>query len=133
MTQSNWPASGMWFAVHFSLVVALAYDVGNSGLFHPVALAYLLWCFLALGLLAVRSVALPVGIAQSLWISFCALAGIVGYVHAAFWSGGEGNGIDDVLALSHLSPVLGYLQAVFLVLVPLVLFRTLVREHKSVA
>jgi hypothetical protein len=119
---------GLFALAHFIACLALTTDLRGFGLFNPIALGYLLWCYLVLGLIAIRMVAIPNRIASSLWIGFCAVALVVAFIHAVAWSSENLHGVEDVFALSHLSPFLGFIQAALLAWIPISLVRGMGKE-----
>lgn len=112
--------------IHLLAVLLISRDPLSFGVFHPVSLAYLVWCGAVLGLLAVRAVAYPVSILNGVWLAFCTLALSVAFGHAAVWSAETGHlGLSHVFALGELSPVLGLIQVALTVFIPLSLVRAL--------
>ncbi|MCA9697705.1 MAG: hypothetical protein KC431_09280, partial [Myxococcales bacterium] len=120
-----------WAAAHI-LVIALFFDV-DAYAFHPVALVWLAWSVLVLGLIAVRIASVPNSIAGNLWTAFCGIGLVVGYVHAMMWSLDHHNDIDKVFALFELSPVLGLLQMFLVVWIPLSLVRAMRKELQAIS
>ena len=53
---------------------------------HPVALAWLGWCVLVSGLLAIRQVSVPGKIAANVWAGFCAFTLIIGVLVGTYSS-----------------------------------------------
>lgn len=112
------------FAVFFAACAACMGPGRLDVLGSPVALAYLLWTITVAGLLTIRVTALPMSMLAKLWASVCTLGLMVGYVHVVDWTRSPGFG-RSVLLFSDVSPFLGLLQAVLLVLIPVMLVRAL--------
>jgi hypothetical protein len=113
-----------WGAAHVVVSGALV-GISMQAL-HPVALLWLGWCVLVLGLIAIRVVAVPAKIATNVWTAFCGLSLTVGFAQAAYW--GLENGrkdVTDIFVLMELSPVLGLLQIALTVWIPVSLIRHL--------
>lgn len=116
-----------WFGAHLMLVTAmgLAFHHELIGAWHPYALLYLAWSVVTLTLLATRAVAFPLGVAGVAFGMFSALTGIMAFVHIGAFASGNGDDLVHPLGLVELSPVLGLLQLIVLVGVPLALWRRL--------
>lgn len=111
----------LFFAVCLALM-----GVDNLEIVHsPVALAYLAWTITVAGLLTLRVTALPMGWLAKLWVGVCALALGVSFVHTVRWTRSAYLETADILGFWQVSPLLGVLQAVMLVLIPAVLLRAL--------
>ncbi len=91
----------------------------------PVALAYLAWTVTVAGLLTLRVTALPLSWLAKLWVGVCALALGVSFVHTVQWTRSAYMQSADILGFWSVSPLLGVLQAVMLVLIPAALLRAL--------
>jgi hypothetical protein len=123
-----------WGAAHVvvALVVAIGlneFDDGHS--LHPVALLWIGWCVVTLGLIAIRVVSIPANIPTHLFIGFCGASLIMGFVQAIFWAFERNHSIENVFALSEVSPVLGLLQVAVTFGVPLLLLRNLRKKLGS--
>ena len=93
---------------------------------HPVAFLYLAWYLLMLGLVAIRAVARPMGLAARVWVGFAACFALLAFPHMAAWTSRYGNrDVEDLFAFYQLSPALGVVQAVLMVVVPWLLLRGL--------
>ncbi len=121
--------------LHFSATgVALVGGLGEIlRVFQPYPLLYLSWAALVLGLLSIRIVAYPLGLMDRL----VALLVAACIVHAAI-QGGEwgvmGVAADDPLfSLSSISPVLGGLQAAWMVAIPVLLLWALRQNVGAIA
>ncbi len=98
----------------------------------PVALAYLVWMVAVTGLLAIRVVALPMSLLAKVWAGVCVISLGVAFVHVVEWSRGS-HVFNHVFALWQLSPLLGVLQAVLMVLIPTLLVRALQNRGRNFA
>jgi hypothetical protein len=114
---------GAWGVAHVVLA-GLMFGIDLDAL-HPVALAWLSWCVVVLGLIAIRIVATPSNIAANVWAGFCALSLAVGFGQSVFWGVENHHGLDDLFVLMHLSPVLGLIQIGLTIWIPLSLVRHL--------
>ena len=121
-----------------SVVASLLFVKGDhivdpfSEVIDPGFLFYLLWSFLVLGLVVVRSVAAPSNVAGKIWTLFCgaALLGAFGQlVHIADNSWLQSS---DYLVLFKISPVLGLIQVGLLLWIPWSMLRALKRAVASV-
>ncbi|NVB41383.1 hypothetical protein G6O69_38165 [Pseudenhygromyxa sp. WMMC2535] len=119
-----------WFAAY--ILIANVINGFDVHAFHPVALAWLAWTVLVLGLMAVRSVALPVTIASGLWVSFCGLGVLVGYAHALAWTFEHNARNSSIFVFFEVSPVLGLLQVAFTLWFPISLVLALRKGLASV-
>ena len=112
-------------ALYFAVCVALM-GFDNFEIVHsPVALAYLAWTITVAGLLTLRVAALPMGWLTKLWVGVCALGLGVSFVHTVRWTRSAYMQTPDILGFWEVSPLLGVLQAVMLVLIPAALLRAL--------
>lgn len=111
----------LFFAVCVACMGVDNLDIMNS----PVALAYLAWTITVAGLLTLRVAALPMSWLAKLWVGVCALALGVSFVHTVQWTRSEYLKPADILGFWQVSPLLGVLQAVMLVLIPAALLRAL--------
>ncbi len=91
----------------------------------PVALAYLAWTIAVAGLLTLRVAALPMSMLAKLWIGMCAMGLGVAYVHSMEWARQPEQEIEAALGFWQVSPLLGVVQVVMLVLIPALLLRAL--------
>jgi hypothetical protein len=121
-----------WGAVHVVLTVLLFRRSADLDMLHPVALLWLGWCVAVLGLIAIRMVAVPATLLTHVWTGFCALTLVVGFVQAIVWVDGP-QSLGHVFALSELSPVLGLLQVIVTIAVPVTLVRHLRKSLGSIA
>ena len=120
---------GGWAAIYFVGAGLLGTD---ADAFHPVALGWLAWCVLVVGLLCVRVVAAPTKIAGNLWAGFCVFTVFVSFVHAGIWGMDGGRGPEEVFLFADISPVLGLIQVALVVWVPISLIRHLRNSLGSV-
>lgn len=117
------------FAGHIALFLAIS--VGLMGLDRltildsPVALAYMAWTIAVAALLAIRVAALPMTLLAKLWLGVCVIGLGAAYVHVVEWAQRPHRDLGEVFALSEISPLLGVLQVILLVLIPLTLVRAL--------
>ena len=111
----------LFFAVCIAFMGVDQLEIVHS----PVALAYLAWTITVAGLLTLRVAALPMGWLAKLWVGVCSLALGVGFVHTVRWTRSAYMQTADILGFWEVSPLLGVLQAVMLVLIPAVLLRAL--------
>lgn len=111
----------VFFAVCIGCMGFARFDVLDS----PVAFFYLLWMIGVAGLLAIRVAALPMSLLAKIWAAVCAMGLGVGFVHLVEWTRRPGQDIDQALAFWEVSPVLGLLQGLMLVLIPALLVRAL--------
>lgn len=113
-----------WGAAH--VVVALALTTAPLGhSLHPVALAWLSWCVVTLGLIAIRMVSYPATILALLFIGFCSASLFMGYAQALYWVIEDKHVIGDVFVMNKISVVLGLVQVAVTVGVPVLLLRSL--------
>lgn len=112
-----------WGAAHIVVAALLTFEIGYF--LHPVALLWIGWCVLTLGLITIRMVSLPSNIAAHLFVGFCGASLIMGYVQAIFWAFDRNHSVDHVFALGEVSPVLGLVQIAVTFGVPLLLLRNL--------
>jgi hypothetical protein len=118
-----------WGMLH--LVVASVIDF-DASCWHPVALGWLAWCVLVLGLLAIRVAAVPANTASNLWPGFCAASLAMGFGQAVGWGAHELRGGSEIFALVELSPVLGLLQVVATIGIPASLLLHLSKKLGSI-
>lgn len=90
-----------------------------------VAMLYLAWTVAVAGLLTLRVTALPMTLLAKLWASLCIFGVLVAFVHAFAWTKNPHRPADEILVVWQFSPLLGVLQAVMIVLIPLMLLRAL--------
>jgi hypothetical protein len=113
-----------WGVAHIIVSIALTeFEVGSTT--HPVALLWISWCVLVLGLAAIRVVSLPSNIRSHLFLGFCGASLMMGFAQAAFWAFDRRRSLEDVFAMTEVSPVLGLAQIVVTVAIPLLLMRSL--------
>lgn len=91
----------------------------------PVALAYFAWTIAVAGLLTIRVAALPMSLLAKIWAGMCVLALGVSFLHTAEWAHHPHSGADKILGFAAVSPLLGLIQAVMLVVIPVVLLRAI--------
>ena len=124
------------FAVAVGLYLAVA--VGMVGLdratllVSPVALAYLVWMVAVVGLLAIRVVALPMTLLAKVWAGVGVIGVGVAFAHVVQWSR-DFQPSSSPLMLWDASPLLGLLQLVLMVLIPVLLVRTLQNRGRRAA
>lgn len=112
-----------FFALHIACMGPAQFHVLRS----PVALAYLAWTLGVAGLLAIRIAALPMSLLAKLWAGVCAIGLLVGFVHTVEWAQHPHLASNKIFAFSEVSPVLGLVQALMLILIPTMLLRALKR------
>jgi hypothetical protein len=113
-----------WGVAHV-LLIGLLFGIDPQAM-HPVALGWMSWCVLVLGLIAMRIVATPSKVSANLWAGFCTFSLLLGFGQSVFWGVDGGHkDIDDVFVMMQLSPVLGLLQIALVVWIPLSLVRHL--------
>jgi hypothetical protein len=120
-----------WGVAH----IVLAYLLSNTPdrLLHPVSMLYLGWCVVVLGMMAIRLVAVPARLIDQLFLGFCGLSLIVGFVQSVYWALERDPSIEYLFALSQLSPVLGLVQVLVTLAVPILLARSLSKNLGSIA
>ncbi|MEM6291085.1 MAG: hypothetical protein AAGA54_07460 [Myxococcota bacterium] len=115
-------------AIHLGAIVLIfGFELRPSamGTFH------LLWALTVLGLVAVRMVAVPMGIVSSLYAMFCLGAVVFAMVHAAVFTDAVtnpdtfGSHVPAPFILFEASPMLGVLQVALTALIPAMLVRAL--------
>ena len=111
----------VFFAACIACMGPSRFDVVDS----PVALFYLAWMIGVAGLLAIRVAALPMSLLAKIWAGVCAIGLGVAFVHLVEWTRHPGQDIGHALGFAQISPLLGLLQAVMLVLIPVMLVRAL--------
>lgn len=106
-----------------------AFDLLSS----PVALMYWLWAIAVVGLVAIRAAALPVAkVTTHMWIAFCAFCVLVAGAHVVGWTVKHGlSDADEIFAFAKLSPLLGLVQFVCVLLVPYLCVRVLKQNFAS--
>lgn len=114
-------------AAFFAIAIACMGPQHFTVLRSPVALAYLVWTVAVAGLLAIRVAALPMTLLAKLWAGLCSIGLLVAFVHTAEWAQHPHRDASQIFAFSEVSPVLGVLQALLLVLIPVLLLRALKR------
>jgi hypothetical protein len=120
-----------WWVAH----IVLAYLLSNTPerALHPVSMLYLGWCVVVLGMMAIRLVAIPARVLDHLFLGFCGVSLIVGFAQALYWALERAPSIEYLFALSKLSPVLGLVQVLVTIAVPIVLARSLSKNLGSIA
>jgi hypothetical protein len=111
----------LFFAVCIGCMGLAKFDVLES----PIALLYLLWMIGVAALLAIRVAALPMSLLAKIWAGVCAIGLGVGFVHLVEWTRRPGQDLSEALGFWQVSPVLGLLQGLMLVLIPVLLVRAL--------
>lgn len=114
---------GSWGVAHVALAGVL-FGIGEHAL-HPIALAWMSWCVVVLGLIAMRIVATPSKVAANVWAGFCAFSLLLGFGQSVFWGVEDHHELADVFVLMQLSPVLGVIQIAMAIWIPLSLVRHL--------
>ena len=115
---------GGWAGLHMMIASVIAFD---PACWHPVALSWLAWCVVVLGLLAIRFAAVPSTVAHHVWAAFCALSLLMGFVQAVGWAVGEFDELGHLFVATELSPMLGLLQVALTAWIPISLVRHLGR------
>ncbi|HVI00705.1 MAG TPA: hypothetical protein VM869_18430 [Enhygromyxa sp.] len=118
-----------WGAAHVVVAVVMPDFAPHS--LHAVALLWIGWCVVTLGLIAIRVVAVPTSILAHLFVGFCGASLIMGYLQAIYWAFERNHRIDDIFAMSEVSPVLGLVQVAVTFGVPLMLLRILRKNLSS--
>jgi hypothetical protein len=114
---------GAWGVVHVVLVgVFFGIDVDAL---HPIALAWMSWCVVVLGLIAIRIVATPSKVAANVWAGFCAFSLLMGFAQSVIWGVENSHDVEDLFVFMQLSPVLGLLQIGLTIWIPLSMIRHL--------
>lgn len=114
---------GAWGVAHVVLA-GLMFGIDEDAL-HPVALLWMSWCVVVLGLIAIRIVSTPSKIAANVWAGFCAVSLAMGFGQSVFWGVENGHDLEDLFVLMQLSPVLGLIQIGLTIWIPLSLIRHL--------
>jgi hypothetical protein len=114
-------ATAAFFAITVACMGVEHLDVLSS----PVALAYLVWTIAVAGLLAIRVAALPMSLLAKLWAGLCTIGLLVSFVHTHEWARHPNSEPSKIFAFSEVSPVLGVIQALLVVLIPVLLLRAL--------
>jgi hypothetical protein len=112
-----------WFVVHALITTAL-FQI-DLAVLHPIAIGWLAWCVLVLGLVAIRVVALPVSLVTHLLLGVCGIGLLVAFVQAGLWGLDETRTSDMVFFMFKASPVAGLIQIAATVAIPAVLLRSL--------
>ncbi len=97
----------------------------------PVAMFYGAWMIAVVGLLSIRVAALPMTLLAKIWTGVCSIGVAVAFVHAIELTNDPSYALDDILGFCAVSPLLGALQAVMLVLIPALLLRALLRPAST--
>jgi hypothetical protein len=121
-----------WGFAHILLAYLAAHSVTPDRVLHPVAMLYIGWCVVVLGLMAIRLVSIPARLIDHLFLGFCAASLLVGFVQAVFWAFERQPSIEHVFALSMVSPVLGLVQVAVTIAVPVLLARSLSKNLRSI-
>ena len=115
-----------WAALYLGAAVCFVGLDRMDHLFHPVAFAYLLW-FLTVGaLLSLRVVMAPMTFLSWVWGGVIAMGLGAAFLHVEVWSR-EFASHRPLFGLGELSPFLGVVQAIMMVVIPWTLVRTLRR------
>jgi hypothetical protein len=113
-----------WGVAHI-VVVGVLFGLDLQAM-HPIALSWLGWCVLVLGLIAIRIVATPGKVAANVWAGFCAFSLVLGFAQSVYWGvEGRHRDLEDVFVMMQLSPVLGLIQIALTVWIPVSLIRHL--------
>jgi hypothetical protein len=118
-------------AAFFAISVACMGPEHLHVLRSPIAFAYLLWTIAVAGLLAIRVAALPMSLLAKLWAGVCMIGVLVSFVHSAEWAHHPHSAATKIFGFTAVSPVLGALQALLLVLIPVLLLRALKRPAST--
>ena len=113
-------------ALFFAVCVGCLGGLAHLGVVaSPVALAYLVWTTAVAGLLTLRVAALPMGMLAKLWVGVCVMGLGVALVHTYEWTSEPDQELAAALGFWQISPLLGAVQAIMLVLIPAMLLRAL--------
>jgi hypothetical protein len=108
--------------LHFALCALL---VGDGWAFErgtPFGIIHVAWTFSVAALIAIRSAAAPLGLWGALWIACCELALTVSFINGAVLIlEPDRDGLENIMALSNASPMLGLLQLGSMVVIPVML------------
>lgn len=118
--------------VHFLVAVAVMGPENLEIVGSPVALAYAAWSIGVAALIAIRLAAFPLTLVHKLWLLVCGIGLMTAFIHAAWWTDHAHGSAEDIFALGKVSPLLGLLQVVLLVAIPVTLVRAL-RSPMTVA
>jgi len=99
----------------------------SIGRIHPVFVTYLVWYLAVLGMMAIRVVAMPMGLLARAGIALSALFTMLAFPQMAIWMKNSPD-IDSLVLLGQVSPFLGAVQAALLVAIPVMLWRSLRRR-----
>ena len=121
-------AVGLYFVVVAGMIGTRHLDVFAS----PIALVYLAWMVAVAGLLVIRVVALPMSLLAKVWAGVCMVGVGVAFVHVEVLSDTDRSPRPAVL-LWDASPLLGILQLVLMVLIPVLLVRALQNRGRHAA
>ena len=85
------------------------------------------------GLLAIRVVALPMSLLAKVWAGVGMIGVGVAFIHVVHWSRDLAWSSPRVFALWEVSPLLGALQVLLMVLIPALLVRALQNRGRAAA
>lgn len=116
-----------YYGVHMVVAVSMLGRFGTSreaSLGHPAALMHLGLFLVTAGLLSIRVVAQPLTTASRIWVGLTGMFLAFEFVHVLEWANRSHSlGTDELFVLNTVSPLLGFVQVVMTVLIPVVLFR----------
>ncbi|MFO7562307.1 MAG: hypothetical protein R6X02_06660, partial [Enhygromyxa sp.] len=121
-----------WGVAHLLITYVLAHSLTPERILHPIALVWIGWCVVVLGLMAIRVVAIPARLVDHLFLGFCGGSLLVGFIQAIYWAFERTPSIEHLFALSTVSPVLGLLQVAVTIAVPIILARSLSKNLGSI-
>lgn len=119
---------GLFFAVVTGMIGADRFALLGS----PIALVYLAWMIAVAGLLTIRVVALPMSLLAKVWAGVCMIGVGVAFVHVGVLSDPYRSQQTAVL-LWDASPLLGILQLVLMIVIPVLLVRALQNRGRHAA
>jgi hypothetical protein len=111
--------------LHFLVAVAVMGPENLEIVGSPIALAYAAWSIGVAALIAVRLAAFPLTLLHKLWLCVCSVGLLAAFVHAAWWTDHPHGATADIFALAKVSPLLGLLQVILLIAIPVTLVRAL--------
>jgi hypothetical protein len=120
---------GLYLGVVAGMIGTRRIDV----MLNPVGLVYLTWMVAVVGLLAIRVVALPMTLLAKVWAGVCSIGVAVAFVHVVEWGRGDHRPASSAVLLWDASPLLGVLQLVLMVLIPVMLVRALQNRGRLAA
>jgi len=119
---------GLFFAVVTGMIGADRFALLGS----PIALVYLAWMVAVAGLLTIRVVALPMSLLAKVWAGVCMIGVGVAFVHVGVLSDPYRSPHTPLL-LWDASPLLGILQLVLMIAIPVLLVRALQNRGRHAA